>query len=110
VDALYYLPSNLVRAHLELLIAKAREDKIPLSVSEASMVERGALVSYGTDLRRLGMQAARLTAKLMKGVKPSEIPIQTPEQLLLTVNLATAKAIGLDIPHSIVERAERLME
>jgi putative ABC transport system substrate-binding protein len=110
VDALYYLPSNLVRAHLELLIDKAREDKIPLSVSEASMVERGALVSYGTDLWRLGMQAAKLTAKLLKGVKPSEIPIQTPEQLLLTVNLATAKTIGLDIPHSILERAERLME
>jgi len=110
VDAIYYLPSNLVRAHLELLIHKAREDKIPLSVSEVSMVEQGALFSYGTDLRRLGMQTARLAVKIMKGVKPSEIPIQTPEQLLLTVNLATAKTIGLSIPHSILERAERLVE
>lgn len=41
---------------------------------------------------------------------PSEMPIQTPEQLLLTVNLTTAKTIGLDVPHSIVERAERLVE
>jgi len=110
VDAIYFVPSNLVLTHLELLIHKAREDKIPLSVSEISMVERGALVSYGTDLRRLGVQAARLVTKIMKGGKPSEMPIQMPEQLVLTVNLATAKSIGLDIPRSILERAERLME
>ena len=110
VDAIYYNPSNLVGAHLDLLIHKAKEDKIPLSVSEISMVERGALVSYGTDLRRLGGQAARLVSKIMKGGKPSEMPIQMPEQLVLTVNLATAKSIGLDIPRSIVERAERLVE
>jgi putative ABC transport system substrate-binding protein len=110
VDAIYYVPSNLVLTHLDLLIHKAKEDKIPLSVSEISMVERGALVSYGTDLRRLGVQAARLVTKIMKGGKPSEMPIQMPEQLFLTVNLATAKSIGLDIPRSILERAERLME
>ncbi len=110
VDAIYFVPSNLVLTHLELLIHKAREDKIPLSVSEISMVERGALVSYGTDLRRLGVQAARLVTKIMKGGKPSEMPIQMPEQLVLTVNLTTAKSIGLDIPRSILERAERLME
>jgi len=110
VDAIYFLPSNLVRAHLELLIDKAKEDKIPLCVSEVSMVERGALFSYGTDLRRLGVQAARLVTKIMKGVKPSEMPVQMPEQLVLTVNLATAKTIGLDIPGSILERVERLVE
>jgi len=110
VDAIYYVPSNLVLAHLALLIHKAKEDKIPLSVSEISMVERGALVSYGTDLRRLGIQAARLVSKIMKGSKPSELLIQMPEQLVLTVNLTTAKSIGLDIPRSILERAERLME
>ncbi len=110
VDAIYFVPSNLVLTHLEFLIHKAREDKIPLSVSEISMVERGALVSYGTDLRRLGVQAARLVTKIMKGGKPSEMPIQMPEQLVLTVNLTTAKSIGLDIPRSILERAERLME
>ncbi len=110
VDAIYFVPSNLVLTHLDLLIHKAKEDKIPLCVSEISMVERGALISYGTDLRRLGVQAARLVTKIMKGVKPSEMPVQMPEQLALTVNLATAKAIGLDVPPSILERAERLVE
>jgi len=46
----------------------------------------------------------------MKGVKPSELPVQTPEQLLLTVNLTPAEAIGLNIPRSILERTERVVE
>jgi putative tryptophan/tyrosine transport system substrate-binding protein len=61
-------------------------------------------------LRLLGKQAAKLVAKIMKGAKPSEMPIQTPEQLLLTINLTTAKSLGLDIPHTILERADRFVE
>jgi putative ABC transport system substrate-binding protein len=74
------------------------------------MAERGALISYGADLRLLGRQAAQLVAKILKGAKPSETHIQTPEQQTLTLNLTTAKAIGLAIPPSILERAERILE
>jgi ABC-type uncharacterized transport system substrate-binding protein len=110
VEAIYYVPSNLVGTHIDLLIHKAKEDRIPLSAAETSMAERGALVSYGADLRLLGIQAAKLMAKIVKGTKPAEIPIQTPERLLLTLNLITAKTIGLDIPHSILERTDRFVE
>jgi putative ABC transport system substrate-binding protein len=61
-------------------------------------------------MRLLGTQAAKLVDKVLKGAKPSEIPIQTPEQLSLAINLSTAKAIGLDIPAGILERAERVVE
>jgi putative ABC transport system substrate-binding protein len=110
VDAIFYLPSSLVGTHVDLLIRKATQDRLPLSVSNTTMVEKGALVSYGADFRLMGRQAAKLVAKIMKGAKPSALPIQTPEQLLLTVNLTTAKAIGLDIPRSILERTDRLVE
>jgi putative ABC transport system substrate-binding protein len=110
VDAIYHVPSSLVGARIDLLIQKAKEDRMPLVVHETTLVERGALVSYGADLRLLGLQAAKLVAKIMQGAKPSEMPIQTPEQLPLALNLATAKAIGLDIPRSILERAERVVE
>jgi putative ABC transport system substrate-binding protein len=110
VDAIYHVPSSLVGSHIELLIRKAKEDRIPLSVPNTSMVELGALVSYGTEFRQLGIQAARLVAKILRGARPSELPIQTPEQLLLTINLTTARAIGLDMPRSILERAERVVE
>ena len=110
VDAIYYNPSNLVGAHLDLLVRKAKEDRIPLAVTDLSMVQQGALVSYGPDMRLLGTQAAKLVDKILKGAKPSEMPIQTPEQLHLAINLSTAKAIGLDIPTGVLERAERVVE
>jgi putative ABC transport system substrate-binding protein len=110
VDAIYYVPSSLVGTHLNLLIRKANEDRIPLTVTDYSMVEQGALVSYGADLRLLGIQAAKLITKIIKGAKPSEMPIQTPEQLLLTINLTTAKSLGLDIPRSVLERTDRFVE
>jgi putative ABC transport system substrate-binding protein len=99
-----------VGPHIDLLIDKARQDRIPLATTDFSMVERGALMSYGADLRLLGMQAAKLTAKVIKGVKPAELPVQTPEQLSLGINLVTAKSIGLDIPPSILERTDRFVE
>src|SRR5262249_6459131 len=110
VDAIYYVPSSLVGTQLDLLLHKATEDRLPLSVTDYSMVEQGALMSYGADLRLLGIQAAKLVAKILKGARPTELPIQTPEQLPLAINLATARAIGLDIPPSVLERAERIVE
>jgi putative tryptophan/tyrosine transport system substrate-binding protein len=110
VDAICHVPSALVGSHIELLIQKAKADKIPLVVTDSSMVQQGALVFYGGDFRLLGAQAARFVAKVLKGAKPSEIPIQTPEKLVLVINLTTAKAIGLEIPRAIFERADLLME
>ena len=110
VDAIYHVPSSLVGAHIDLLIRKSKEDKIPLTVHEDSMVEQGALVSYGANIRLIGMQAAKIMAKIFKGVKPAEIPVQTPEKLALAINLTTARAIGLDIPRSVLERTDRLVE
>jgi putative tryptophan/tyrosine transport system substrate-binding protein len=110
VDAIYHVPSILVGAHIDLLIHKAKEDRIPLVVTDYAMVERGALVSYGADLRLLGRQAAKQVVKILKGAKPSELRIGTPEQPQLTLNLTTARAIGLQVPLSIFERAKRLVE
>jgi putative ABC transport system substrate-binding protein len=110
VDAIYFVPSTLVGTHIALLIRKAQEDHIPLAVSEYPMVEQGALVSYGADIRRLGVQAAKLVARVLQGAKPSELRVQTPEELALSINLTTAKAIGLDIPRNILERTDRFVE
>ena len=110
VEAMYHVPSFLVSAHIDLLIQKARQEKPPLMVHEDSMVEQGALASYGANFRLMGAQTAKLVAKILKGTKPSEMPIQTPDKMLLTINLTTAKAIGLGLPLSVLERADRLVE
>lgn len=110
VDAIYHVPSGLVGTHIDLLIAKAKADKIPLAVTDGSMVKQGALFSYGGDFKEMGAQAAKLVVKILKGTKPADLPIQTPDKLLLSINLTTAKAIGLDVPRQVRERADRLLE
>jgi len=110
VDAIYYVPSTLVGAHIELLIRKSKEDKIPLMVNEGAMVEKGALCAYGADFRLTGAQAARLVAKILKGEKPSDIPTETPEKLWFVLNTTTAKNIGLKIPRNVLDRIDRIVE
>jgi putative tryptophan/tyrosine transport system substrate-binding protein len=109
-DAIYHIPSTFVSSQIDLLINKAKADKLPLVAHEAMMAERGALLTYGPDLRLTGAQAARLVAKILKGEKPSEIPTETPEKLLFVVNMTTAKSIGLKIPRNVLERIDRVVE
>jgi putative ABC transport system substrate-binding protein len=109
-DATFHVPSNLVRTHIDLLVKKSKADRIPLAVHEEPLVERGALFSYGLNPRLVGQQAAGLVHKVLKGSKPGEIMIESPERILLTVNTATAKEIGLKIPLRIIDRADRLVD
>jgi putative ABC transport system substrate-binding protein len=110
VQAMYHVPSFLVSAHIKLLIQKATQEKLPLIVHEDSMVDQGALASYGGHSRPMGVQAAKLIAQILRGTQPADLPIRTPDTLLLTINLTTAKAIELELPHNVLERVDRLVE
>ena len=110
VDAIFHLPSIFVEKYMERLIAKSNKEKLPLIVHEESLLRMGALASYGGDFRLYGMQAAKLVARVLKGTKPSDIPIEVPDQFILAINLATAKAIGLRIPRTVLKRVDRLVE
>lgn len=109
-DAIFFIPSTLVRANIDLLFKKAKTERVPLSVNEESLVDLGALVSYGPDPRLVGLQAAALVERILHGARPGEIMVETPNKFFLTVNLTTAKEIGLKIPRPILERADRLVE
>jgi putative tryptophan/tyrosine transport system substrate-binding protein len=110
VDAIFHIPSTLLRSNIDLLAKKARVDKIPLAIHEDSLLDRGALVSYGPNPRLIGLQAAALVDKVLKGIRPGEIPIETPDRFFLGINLRVAKELGLKIPDEILERADRLVE
>ena len=109
-DAIFLLQSLLVMDHVDAIVKKAKQERLPLIVNEQAVVEKGALASYGGDFRLFGLQAAKLVAKVLKGSKPSDIPIETPDRFVLTINLNTAKAIGLKIPRKVLERADKLVE
>jgi len=110
VDAIFHVASTLVRTHIELLIKKAKIDKIPLAVHDDALLHRGALVSYGPNPLLVGLQAAALVDKVLRGARPGEIRVETPDRLFLAINRTTAKEIGLNIPRVIEERADRLVE
>jgi putative ABC transport system substrate-binding protein len=110
VDAIFQIPASVVGTQIDLLSQKAKAARLPLAASDSSMVERGALMSYGADFRLLGRQAAKLAVQIITGAKPSELPIQTPETLLLAVNMTTAQIIGLKIPRRVIERTDLVFE
>ena len=110
VDAIIHVPAILLRNHINLLVEKAKKDRLPFGVHTEELVKKGALVSYGEDNRLTGIQAARLVVKVLKGVPPSDIPIETPEQPILVVNRTTAKTIGLRIPREFLEHADRIVD
>jgi putative tryptophan/tyrosine transport system substrate-binding protein len=109
-DAIYHVPSGLVSAHIGLLIQRAREDRVALMAHEDALVTAGALISYGANYRQMGQQTARVVDRVLAGVAPAEIPIQIPDKLMLSINLVTARAIGLKPPLTLLERAERIVE
>ena len=109
-DAVLLLPGTLTGRYVERMIKKAGKERLPLIVFEDSLVTMGALASYGSERRLTGLQAAKLVAKILKGARPAELPIETPDRFILSVNLATAKAIGIKIPRAVLERVDRLVE
>jgi putative ABC transport system substrate-binding protein len=110
VDAVFPMPSVFVGKNMPGLVAKANRERLPLIVVDESWVQTGALASYGSDFRLMGAQSAKLVVKVLKGTKPADIPIETPDPLVLTINRSAAKAIGLKIPEKILERADRIFD
>ena len=69
-------------------------------------MSHGGLVSYGADYRAQGTQAARLVAKILRGARPSDIPVEGADRIVLAVNLKTAASFGLSAPRQVLFRAD----
>ena len=110
IDAIIHVPSILQRNNIDLIVDKANKDRLPFGVHAEELVRKGALMSYGEDNRLIGNQAARLVIKVLKGIQPANIPIETPERPVLVLNRTTAKIIGLKISPKFFERVDRIVE
>jgi putative ABC transport system substrate-binding protein len=97
-------------AHRKLIIATAAQHKIPAVFSTRDNVVDGGLLSYGIDRPEQFCGAAGYVDRILKGAKPAELPVQLPVKYQLVVNMKTARALGLEMPLSILMRIDEVIE
>jgi len=109
VDVIFAIPtiaSNLRAPIVEL----ANRKRVPVIVNRASWLDTGALFSYGSSLPDQTRRSAQLVDKILKGAKPTDIPVEQPTRFELAINLKAAKALGIAIPRAVLLRADEVIE
>jgi len=108
--ALTVLPSNMFTNERRRLVALAAKNRLPAVYTSKEFVDAGGLMSYGANVADVFRRAATYVDKILKGAKPGDLPVQQPERFDLIINLKTAKALGLTIPPSLLQRADQVIE
>jgi putative tryptophan/tyrosine transport system substrate-binding protein len=98
------------REHRELIIGLAARHRLPAVYFNRLFVEAGGLISYGADTIDPLRRAANYVDRILKGEKPGNLPVQAPTKFELAINLKTAKALGIDVPTTLLARADGLIE
>jgi putative ABC transport system substrate-binding protein len=110
IATIVVLPSNMLEIHAARMAQIAVERRIALVASARVYAERGSLLSYGQNYAAFTRRAVTYVDKILKGAKPSELPVEQPMILELTINLTTAKKLGLTIPTELLLRADNVIE
>jgi putative tryptophan/tyrosine transport system substrate-binding protein len=107
---LIVVPPGLVGAEREMVFRRAAQRQLPAIYQSKAYALDGGLMSYGADASDLFRQSASFVDRILRGAKPSELPVQVPTRFELAINLKTAKAMGLDIPPMLLARADEVIE
>ena len=109
-DALYIVPDTLIYANRTTIITLALGARLPTMFNDREFIQVGGLMSYGTNISERFSRAADYVDKILRGTKPGDIPVEQPTKFDLTINLTTAKALGLEIPPVLLARADEIIE
>jgi ABC-type uncharacterized transport system substrate-binding protein len=110
VDALIAVEDYVTLADRTLIVSFAAMSRLPAVYGLREFVDAGGLMSYGTDRRDLFRRAATYVHRIFKGERPGDLPVEPPTKFELAINLKTAKALGLTIPPSLLERADYVVQ
>ena len=102
--------SGLSVQHRDLLVGLAAQYNVPALYYARAFVDRGGLVSYGPDRIDQFRRGAGYVDRILRGEKPADLPVQAPTKFELVVNLKTAKALDLEVPSTILLRADEVIE
>jgi putative ABC transport system substrate-binding protein len=108
-EGLYVVEDVFFYNHRTIIARLALKAKLPAVYAAKAFVEGGGLISYGVDYGDQAREAATYVDKILKGAKPSELPIEQPTKFKLVLNMRSAKDLGLAIPPSIVIRADEVI-
>ena len=109
-DALYVCADPLMNTHRIRVNTLALAARLPTMHGLREYVEAGGLMSYGPNFPDFLRRAADYVDKILRGAKPGDIPVEQPTKFDLIINLTTAKALGLDIPATLLARADEVIE
>ncbi len=109
-NGLIVLPDTFITVHRRAIISAAARSNVPAIYPFRYMAGDGGLISYGIDLTDLYRRAAPYVDRILKGTKPADLPVQQPTKFEFAINLKTAKSIGLEIPPTLLARADEVIE
>jgi len=108
--SLLVLPDPMFLVRRDQIVELSAKSRLPTMYGLREFAEAGGLMAYGSDLREIYRHAAGFVAKILKGAKPGDLPVEQATRVELVINLKTAKALGLTIPQSILVRADQVLQ
>ena len=107
---LIVLPDSLALVHSDLLVGLANRHRLPAVYAFRAFAAKGGLLTYGLDIPAIYRQAADYVDRILRGTQPSELPVQAPNKFELIINLSSAKSLGLEVPPTLLARADEVIE
>ena len=109
-DALLGIPGGVTSGHYERMIRAANAKRLPSIFDTRTQSTRDALLTYGASDVDVARQAARMVDKILKGTNAGDLPVERPTKLTLSINVKTARALGLTVPPALLLRADQVLE